>query len=160
LPYAEHSDCAPRRKYRRGAAFGPRESYSNSTLSLDPVTGKLNWYYQHLPGDDWDDDYTHERVLLRSSFNPEPKFLKWINPGIPRGQQKDMAVMVGRRRRNFALDRGNGQFLWATPFPFDVPNFLIKDIEVKTGQTFINDSLFFTKPGANHIICFFNIRSY
>jgi len=33
----------------------PSDLYSNSTLALDPSTGKLVWYYQHLPGDDWDD---------------------------------------------------------------------------------------------------------
>ena len=32
-----------------------------------------------------------------------------------------MAVMVGEGGGIFALDRGNGQFLWATPFPFDDP---------------------------------------
>ncbi|HEX4275356.1 MAG TPA: PQQ-binding-like beta-propeller repeat protein, partial [Bryobacteraceae bacterium] len=32
----------------------PSDLYSNSTVALDVNTGKLNWYYQHLPGDDWD----------------------------------------------------------------------------------------------------------
>src|SRR5579871_5480403 len=33
----------------------PADLYSNSTVALDPETGKLKWYYQHLPGDDWED---------------------------------------------------------------------------------------------------------
>jgi alcohol dehydrogenase (cytochrome c) len=41
----------------------PADLYSNSTVALDPATGKLSWYYQHLPADDWDSDYTHEREL-------------------------------------------------------------------------------------------------
>src|SRR5215469_10779337 len=32
----------------------PADLYSNSTIALDPATGKLAWYYQHLPADDWD----------------------------------------------------------------------------------------------------------
>ena len=44
--------------------FAPADLYSNSTVALNPDTGKLAWYYQHLPGDDWDEDYTHERTLL------------------------------------------------------------------------------------------------
>jgi alcohol dehydrogenase (cytochrome c) len=36
----------------------PADLYSNSTVALDPDTGKLKRYYQHLPGDDWDQDYT------------------------------------------------------------------------------------------------------
>ena len=45
----------------------PADLYSNSTLAINPSTGKLVWYYQHLPGDDWDEDYTHERTLLRTA---------------------------------------------------------------------------------------------
>src|SRR5690606_20163712 len=32
----------------------PADLYSNSTVALRPATGELVWYYQHLPGDDWD----------------------------------------------------------------------------------------------------------
>ena len=34
----------------------PADLYSNSTLALHAETGELAWYYQHLPGDDWDAD--------------------------------------------------------------------------------------------------------
>lgn len=138
----------------------PADLYSNSTVALDPATGKLSWYYQHLPGDDWDMDYTHERTLVREAFNPDPKFVKWINPDITRGQERDMAVMVGEGGGIFALDRGTGQFLWATPFPYDVPNFLISSIDGKTGKTSINWDLVAKQPGESHVICFFNTRSY
>ncbi len=138
----------------------PADLYSNSTLSLDPATGKLNWYYQHLPGDDWDQDYTHERTLVRERFNPDPKSVKWFNPDIKRGEERDMAVMVGEGGGVFALDRGNGQFLWATPFPYDDPKFLISKIDPKTGQVTINWDLVNKKPGERHTICFYNTRSF
>src|ERR1700744_3289294 len=138
----------------------PADLYSNSTLSIDPATGKLNWYYQHLPGDDWDQDYTHERTLVRERFNPDPKYVKWINPDIKRGEERDMAVMVGEGGGIFALDRGNGQFLWANPFPFDDPKFLISKIDPKTGQVTINYDLVNQKLGERHTICFYNTRSF
>ncbi len=138
----------------------PADLYSNSTLSIDPATGKLNWYYQHLPADDWDQDYTHERTLVREPFNPDPKYVKWINPDVKRGEMRDMAVMVGEGGGIFALDRGNGQFLWATPFPFEDPNFLISNIDGKTGQVTINWDLVNKKPGERHTICFYNTRSF
>jgi len=138
----------------------PSDLYSNSTLALDPNTGKLQWYYQHLPGDDWDEDYTHERTLMRSRFNPNPKVVKWFNPDIPRGQERDMAVMVGEGGGVFALDRSNGQFLWATPFPFDTPEFLISNIDGKTGKATINWDVVFKKPGEQHLICYWNTRSH
>src|SRR5262249_33427254 len=58
------------------------------------------------------------------------------------------------------LDRNDGKFLWATPFPADDPLFVISDIDVKTGKTSINWNNVFKQPGENHIICFWNTRSY
>jgi len=138
----------------------PADLYSNSTLALDPDTGKLKWYYQHLPGDDWDQDYTNERTLLRTAVRPDPKFVKWINPDIKPGEQRDLSVMVGEGGGIFAVDRSNGQFLWASPFPFDGPNFLISNIDGKTGRVHLNESLTFKGPGERHVICAWNTRSY
>ena len=138
----------------------PSDLYSNSTVALDPKTGKLAWYYQHLPGDDWDEDYTHERTLLRTPYNPDPKYVKWFNPDVPRGSEHDVAVMVGEGGGIFVLDRDKGKFLWATPFPFDDPNFLISNIDGRTGKTTINYDLVMKHPGDHHVICFFNTRSY
>jgi alcohol dehydrogenase (cytochrome c) len=138
----------------------PADLYSNSTIALNPDTGKLAWYYQHLPGDDWDSDYTHERTLLRTAVNPDPKYVKWINPDIPHGQPRDIAVMVGEAGGIFALDRGDGKFLWATPFPYDDPHNAISDIDVKTGKTSLNWNLVFQKPGEEHVVCYWNTRSY
>jgi len=123
-------------------------------------TGKLTWYYQHLPGDDWDQDYTNERILLRTRVNPDPKFVKWINPDIPRNQERDIVVNVGEGGGIFALDRTSGQFLWANPFPFDDPNFLISNIDVKTGRTTINWDVVLKQPGERHVICAYNAKSY
>jgi len=138
----------------------PADLYSNSTVALSPDTGKLAWYYQHLPGDDWDSDYTHERTLLRTAFNPDPKYVKWINPDVKRGEQHDVAVVVGEAGGVFELDRGTGQFLWATPFPYDDPKFVISNIDPKTGKTSINWDLVFKQPGEQHVICYWNTRSY
>lgn len=138
----------------------PSDLYSNSTVALNPDTGKLVWYYQHLPADDWDEDYPHERTLIRTAVSPDPKFVKWINPDIRKGQQRDVALSVGEGGGIWALDRQTGQFLWASPFPFDHPNFLISNIDPKTGRVSINKSLIFTKPGEQHLICYWNTRSY
>jgi alcohol dehydrogenase (cytochrome c) len=138
----------------------PADLYSNSTIALDPNTGKLAWYYQHLPGDDWDSDYTHERTLVRTRVNPDPKFVKWINPDIPRGQEVDLAVTIGEAGGLFVLDRSTGKFLWAEPFPFDAPESVISGIDVKTGKTSINWNNVFKTPGEKHTICYWNTRSY
>jgi len=38
--------------------------YTNSTLALDPQTGKIRWYYQHIPGETLDMEVGFERVLV------------------------------------------------------------------------------------------------
>lgn len=38
--------------------------YTNSTLAIDADTGKLRWYYQHIPGETHDLDEVFESVLV------------------------------------------------------------------------------------------------
>ena len=38
--------------------------YTNSTLALNPDTGEMVWYYQHLPGETHDMDEVFETVLV------------------------------------------------------------------------------------------------
>lgn len=46
--------------------MSPRDAalYTNSTLALDPGTGRLKWHFQHMPGDSLDLDGVFERVLI------------------------------------------------------------------------------------------------
>lgn len=138
----------------------PSDLYSNSTIALNSDTGKLAWYYQHLPGDDWDEDFNEDKILLRTPISPDPQFVKWINPDIARGEARDVVVTIGEGGGMFVNDRVTGQFLWATPFPYDDPNFLIRKIDVKTGITYINTDLIMKFPGDHHTICFWNTRNY
>ncbi|MDA2934374.1 PQQ-binding-like beta-propeller repeat protein [Acidobacteria bacterium AH-259-D05] len=138
----------------------PADLYSNSTVALDPETGKLVWYYQYLPGDDWDADHTQERILLRTRFDPDPNAVKWINPRIPRGQEREVVVTFGEPGGIWALDREKGEFLWATPFPYDVPEFNISHIDVETGKTYLNWDKVFKKDGDRVLVCFHNTKGY
>jgi alcohol dehydrogenase (cytochrome c) len=38
--------------------------YTNSTLALDPDTGKMKWHYQHIPGETTDMDEVFESILI------------------------------------------------------------------------------------------------
>jgi len=153
------------RLMRHGSADGtsrkaPADLYTNSTIALDQGNGNLVWYYQHLPGDDWDVDQAHERILIRTTFNPDPNFVKWINPGIQRGEQRDVVIHVGEGGGLWVLDRITGEFLWAIPFPEDIPDFNLSDIDVNTGITEINWDKVLKKDGDSSLICFHNTRSY
>ena len=105
----------------------PADLYSNSTIALHIDTGKLAWYYQHLPGDDWDEDYPHERTLTPCRRQPGSEVRQVDQPGRKPRRAARLALMVGEGGGVFALDRGTGQFLWASPFPFDTPE--LPDLE-------------------------------
>jgi alcohol dehydrogenase (cytochrome c) len=136
----------------------PAELYSNSTLALEVETGKLVWYYQELPGDDWDADHNHERILVRTRVNPDPRHVKWISSSLPRGEEREVVVTVAEGGGMFAVDQATGQFLWARPFPYDDPNINMNDIDLKTGQTRVNADKIFKKDGDKILGCYHNTR--
>ncbi|MCW2413051.1 MULTISPECIES: pyrroloquinoline quinone-dependent dehydrogenase [unclassified Sphingobium] len=73
--------------------------YTNSTLAIDADTGKIKWYYQHLPRDNWDLDSPFERVLVDV---PEGGKLRRL-----------MISVAGKNGIFFALDRDTGKYLWS-----------------------------------------------
>jgi alcohol dehydrogenase (cytochrome c) len=69
--------------------------YTNSTLALDPDTGKMKWYYQHLPGETQDMDEVFERILIDT------------------GGRKSLFTM-GKLGILWQLDRTTGAFISAS----------------------------------------------
>ena len=52
--------------WRRAAGMSSYNDalYTNSTLALNPRTGQVAWYFQHVPGETLDLDIVFERVLV------------------------------------------------------------------------------------------------
>lgn len=140
--------------------IAPADLYSNCTLALNPHTGKLYWYYQYLPADDWDTDHTHERTLVREKYDPNPSDVKWYNTTVARGSMHDEAAIVGEDGIIFVIDRTDGKFLWAEEVPYDTPNSDLSNIDSKTGKAEINWNVVMKHPGDHHMICYWNGRSY
>ena len=140
----------------------PCELYSNSTVALRPGTGQMEWYYQHLPCDDWDQDFVQERTLIDTVVNPDPDAVMWINPRIAgTAEERKVVVTLGEPGGLFVLDRETGEFLWAAPLPYDnTDRFVIKDIDPATGQVFINMDLVAREIGQQFIICGHNVKGY
>ena len=63
LIYYSTAQAKPWAKFQRGDMEGS-ELYTNSTLALDPETGKIVWYHQFIPGDSHDMDEVYESVLV------------------------------------------------------------------------------------------------
>jgi alcohol dehydrogenase (cytochrome c) len=47
--------------------------YLDSTLALDPVTGKLAWHFQHQANGQWDLDWAFERMVVQLPINGDPQ---------------------------------------------------------------------------------------
>jgi alcohol dehydrogenase (cytochrome c) len=108
--------------------------YTNSTLALDPDTGRIVWYFQHLPQDNWNLDHAFERVLVDADY---------------RGTPHKMLLTVGKTGIVWALDRRNGKFLWATP---TVPQNVISDIS-PAGAIKVNNRLKPATLDVDYLVC-------
>jgi alcohol dehydrogenase (cytochrome c) len=78
--------------------FDAKGLYMNSTLALNPDTGKLVWYYQHIGADPYDQDYAFERIIAPVNFQ---------------GQTRKAVITVGKPGIFEALDAATGAFLFA-----------------------------------------------
>lgn len=72
--------------------------YTNSTLAINADTGELEWYFQYVPGDTWDLDEHFEQVLIDTEVD---------------GELRQLLVRAGKRGIIYALDRTNGEFIYA-----------------------------------------------
>lgn len=137
----------------------PSNLYSNSTVALNVETGELVWYYQELPADDWDADHNQERVLVRTRIAPDPNHVKWISSSATSDTQRDIVVTVAEGGGMFAVNRDDGRFLWARPFPYDTPDLNMNHIDVNTGATQANWDKLFKQDGDTILGCYHNTRS-
>ncbi len=60
------AQAKPWMRASRGAKAGDKALFTSSTVALNPDTGKLAWYFQHVPGETLDLDEVFERVLVDS----------------------------------------------------------------------------------------------
>jgi alcohol dehydrogenase (cytochrome c) len=90
--------------------------YTNSLISWDPDTGKMNWYHQYVPGDMWDYDAAGTHILIDGEVS---------------GQPHKLVIHSARNGFLYAFERTNGQTLLAKPY-MDEINWT-KGIDQKTG---------------------------
>ena len=67
--------------------------YTNSAISWDPDTGKMNWYFQFTPGDMWDYDEVGTHILI---------------DGVVAGQARKLITHSARNGFLYTMDRFNG----------------------------------------------------
>src|SRR5215469_9256122 len=91
--------------------------YTNSAISYDPDTGKMNWYFQYTPGDMWDYDEVGTHILIDENVA---------------GQPRKLITHSARNGFLYTMERANGQMVSAKPYMSNIN--WTKGIDQKTGK--------------------------
>ena len=98
--------------------------YTNATIALDPDTGRLVWYFQHVPNDQWDFDWAFERQIVTLTVE---------------GRRRRVVLTAGKEAIYDALDIDNaGRYLFS--FDLGLQN-LITAIDPRTGAKTVDPKL-------------------
>ncbi|MFZ0786074.1 MAG: PQQ-dependent dehydrogenase, methanol/ethanol family [Candidatus Acidiferrales bacterium] len=90
--------------------------YISSILAINPSTGRLVWYYQEVPGDQWDYDVVQDLILADLTIDGKPR----------------KALMQASKDGFFyIIDRATGNVLSANKF---VPVTWADHVDLKTGR--------------------------
>jgi alcohol dehydrogenase (cytochrome c) len=91
--------------------------YTNSVISWDPDSGKMNWYFQYTPGDMWDFDEVGSHILFERTVN---------------GERRKLVTHSARNGFLYTMERASGAMVGAKPYVEQVN--WTKGIDQKTGK--------------------------
>ena len=109
--------------------------FTDATIAINPDSGKLAWYFQHMPNDQLDMDWSFERQIV------------WL-PGAG-GQLRKVVVTGGKAGVYDALEGATGKYAFS--FDMGLQNF-IKHVDPVSGRKQIDPDLI---PGTGKpmVIC-------
>lgn len=99
--------------------------YTNSTLALDPKTGEIKWFHQHIPGETLDLDTVYERVLADVDG-------------------RAILLTIGKDGVLWKLDRSNGAYLGHAETVYQD---VYRSIDRKTGKVTYRQDIIDQKVG-------------
>ena len=115
----------------RGMSPTDAALYTNSTLALDPKTGRIVWYYQHIPGETLDMEVGFERVLVDLGKQP-------------------LLFTIGKDGILWKLDRAQGRFLGFTETIYQN---LFEPLDRETGKLRYRQDIINAKIGDTVSVC-------
>ena len=96
--------------------------FTNATVAINPDTGSLVWYFEHLPNDQWDLDWAFERHVIRLPVG---------------GVTKSVVVTTGKPGIYDVLEADKGRYVFS--MDLGLQNF-VTAIDPKTGAKTIDMS--------------------
>jgi alcohol dehydrogenase (cytochrome c) len=97
--------------------------YTDSTLAVNVTTGRLVWFFQHQPNDQWDYDWAFERHVLQLPVN---------------GTMKTVVVTGGKQAIFDAMEADSGKYVFS--MDLGLQN-VVTSIDARTGDKIINEAL-------------------
>ena len=108
--------------------------YTDCTLAINPDTGRLVWYYQHLPNDQWDLDWVFERQIVRMQVN---------------GTVRPVIMTSGKQAIYDVLDAETGKWIYSKDLGLQNE---VSSIDPVTGKKNI-DPKALPVDGQPHMVC-------
>ncbi|MGO9632631.1 MAG: PQQ-dependent dehydrogenase, methanol/ethanol family [Steroidobacteraceae bacterium] len=101
---------------KEGGRRGGDDLYANSIVAIHADTGRMAWYYQIVPGDEWDYDATQKMILADLRIE---------------GRARKVLMQASKDGFFYVLDRVSGEFISAQNFAY--VNWT-KRLDPKTGR--------------------------
>src|SRR5579863_8495009 len=99
---------------------GKDNLYAASILAVNPDTGILKWYFQNVPGDEWDYDSVQQLLLADITV---------------KGQTRKVLMQANKDGFYYVIDRVTGKFISGQPY---VRVTWAKGLDEATGRPIIN----------------------
>ncbi len=122
LLYVGTGNAGPWTGEARGqkAEDGKDNLYAASILAVNPDTGLLKWYYQLVPGDEWDYDSVQQLLLADITV---------------KGKPRKVIMQANKNGFYYVIDRLSGKFISGQPF---VQVTWAKGLNEATGRPIVN----------------------
>ena len=139
LLYVGTGNAAPYPRKLRSPAGGDN-LYLASILAIDPDTGKLVWYYQTTPKENWDFTATQKMILADLKID---------------GELRKVIMQAPKNGFFYILDRQTGQLISAKPYvsvnwASHIDMHTGRPVETGQGEYFEEPKLIFPSPAGGH----------
>ena len=121
--YIGTSQAKPWVAASRGMSPNEKALYTNSTLAMNPQTGKILWFFQHIQGETIDMEVGFERILADID-------------------DKKLLLTIGKDGILWKLDREKGHFI---DLKETINQNIYKKVDRNMGKVFYRDDILFSK---------------
>jgi len=110
--------------------------YTNSILALNAETGKIQWFFQMQPRDNFDMDHQDNPILADVEIG---------------GTRRKVVYTLGKPGILWALDRETGAYLWHRQLV--THQNIYREIDPKTGAITMNEDIIPREVGTSQRVC-------